>query len=192
MLSNGNYAQYFPQGLNPQLMGTFAGGAPQLGPQGVFGQSVFGVPGAYGGNSGYGLDSGSGAGQHIVFALGQLAQHVATQGALAQQIGASLGQLVQQLAYQIVQQGRQATFPSIYGGSPFSGFGNQAGLGNSVFDAGLGQSLPFNTGTSGGLGGYGFTPQGFTPQGFAPQGFTPQGFTPQAQMWGIPRPAMAS
>src|SRR4051812_13999741 len=102
MLSNGNYAQYFPQGLTPQFIGSLAGGAPQfgfaagvpqVGPQGLFGQNVFGVPGAYGGNPGYGQDFGSGAGQHIVFALGQLAQHVATQGVLTQQIGASLGQL---------------------------------------------------------------------------------------------------
>ena len=176
MLSNGNYAQYFPQGLTPQLFGTLAGGAPQfgyaagvpqLGQQGVFGQGVFGVPGAYG-NPGYGQDFGSGAGQHIVFALSQLAQHVATQGVFAQQIGASLGQLVQQLAYQIAQQGRQATFPNIYGGSPFSGFGNQ-------------QSLPFSAATPGGFGG-----------GLGGYGFTPQGFAPQTQMWGTPRPAMAS
>jgi hypothetical protein len=217
MLSNGNYAQYLPQGLPPQfIMGAFGAGTPQFGQQGLFG-----TPGLYGGHPGYGLDfgyhsypgyhsgyqglgqqfqlgtafGGSGqqiVGQQIVLALGQLAQHVATQGVLAHQIGAWLGQLTQQLAQQIALQDRldrqvpfgQVPFANTYGGfagnSPFIGVGNQAGFqagfGNPGFGATLGQN-PFGAATSGGYGG---------------QGFAPQGFTPQAQMWGTNRPAMAS
>ncbi len=183
MLSNGNYAQYFPQGLTPQFFGGFGAGAPQfVGPQGLSG-----FPGLFGGHAGFGLDSGYqgfgqqfplgsvGAGpqiaiQQITFALGQLAHYVATQGILAQQIGATLGQLAQ-YAQQIAQQGRSLPFANASGlpaQSPFIGFGNQTGFGNQLFGAAPAQS-PFSPGTSGGYGG----------------------FTPQAQ-WGTNRPAMAS
>jgi hypothetical protein len=191
MLSNGNYAQYFPQTLTPQFMGAFGAG-PQFGQQGAFG-----MPGAYGGYPGFGSDTISqGFGQQLPFspalgasggnlgvshqialALGQLAQHVATQGVLAQQIGGSLSQLAQQLIQQVAQQGRQVPFANVYGGfagnsplnSPFVGFGNPPGFANQTFAAAPGQ-VPFSQGTSAGFGAV----------------------TPQAQAWASNRPAMAS
>ncbi len=173
MLSNGNYAQYLPQGLAPQFFGAFGAGTPQFGPQGVFGQGVFSVPGGYGSHPGFGLDGQQSASQQIVLALGQLAQHVATQGVLAHQIGAWLGQLTQQLAQQIAQQDRQAPYANLYGGfagnSPFIGVGNQAGFGNQTFGTAPGQG-PFSPGASSGYGGY----------------------TPHVQTWGTGRPTMAS
>jgi len=96
--------------------------------------------------------------QHIITALGQLAQQFAVHGAMTQQIGIALQQLAQQLATQSLQ-----TQPYASAGQPFgfggSFVGNPAGGGGQYF----GQN-PF----AGAQGGYG-------------------GFSPQAQAWGANR-----
>jgi hypothetical protein len=54
MLSNGNYAQYFPQTFSPAFLGGFGGAWPQLNPQGM----LAGLPGGFGGIQGVGQDFG--------------------------------------------------------------------------------------------------------------------------------------
>lgn len=95
--------------------------------------------------------------QHIITALGQLAQQFSVHGAMTQQIGIALQQLAQQLAAQNLQtQAYAGTGQSFGFGGPF--VGNPAGGGQY-----FGQS-PF----AGAQGGYG-------------------GFSPQAQAWGANR-----
>jgi hypothetical protein len=96
--------------------------------------------------------------QHIITALGQLAQQFSVHGAMTQQIGIALQQLAQQLATQSLQTQAYASAgqPLGFGGSFV---GNPAGSGGQYF----GQN-PF----AGAQGGYG-------------------GFSPQAQAWGANR-----
>jgi len=95
--------------------------------------------------------------QHIITALGQLAQQFSVHGAMTQQIGIALQQLAQQVATQSLQ-----TQPYAGAGQPF-GFGGSF-VGNP---AGGGQYFGQNP-FAGAQGGYG-------------------GFSPQAQAWGANR-----
>jgi hypothetical protein len=175
MLSNGNYAQYSPQALQ-----YFPQAVPQFSPQGGFGNppGVHGVN-PYGAHSGFGFGQEFGAnfGQHqnignqgvgspIVAILSQLANQIVTQGAVAQQMGALLGQLAQQVAAQT---------PSLYGNTALVPGGLQAGaLGQSAYFAQSPYQSPYFATTPG--GGYG--------------GFTPQMQTPQVPAWAINRPTL--
>jgi hypothetical protein len=96
--------------------------------------------------------------QHIVPVLGQLAQQLAVQSAVTQQIGIAVHQLAQHLAQQGIQ------------GYPGGGFGTGQGLGGQAFGQGL--------------GGQSFGPQGLANQGFGGQFGGYGGFGPQAQGWG--------
>jgi hypothetical protein len=199
MLSNGNLSQYFQ-------------GVPQFGPQGMFGPA-----GVYGGNPGFGpefahqqgfaqqqipfvnsfVSGNPGAGPQIIWALGQLAQQVAAQGVVAQQLGGALSQLAQHVATQILQGGGGnvsggQSFGNPYLGNPgfnplpqsFGAPGHGAQPGH--FLGGLGGNSAF---TGGGTGSQGFgSPQGQNPFAGGMQGFA--GFSPQNPGWGINRAAM--
>lgn len=166
--------QYSPQGLNSQFPGAQAGFA-QMSP------FSFAQPGGYNGNAQFGHEpfapnpffAGPLAGQagmnipahQIVPVLGQLAQQIAVQSAVAQQIGIAVQQLVQHLAAQGIQgQGFQ--------GFPVGGFG----AGQLLAGAGQpypGQLHPGQPYPGGGAQAFGLGGQG--PYG---------GFSPQAQAWG--------
>jgi hypothetical protein len=177
MLSNGNLSQYLPQG------------SPQFGLQGMFGPA-----GAYGGNPGFGPElayqhgsahqqipfgnsfaagaGNPGAGPQIIWALGLLAQQVAAQGVVAQQLGAALSQLAQHVATQILQGGVGNASGGISAGQSF---GNPH-LGNPAFN-----------GTGAGAQSFG-SPQGQNPFAGGMQGFG--SFAAQNPGWGSNRPAM--
>jgi hypothetical protein len=196
MLSNGNLSQYFPQG------------APQFGLQGMFGPA-----GLYGGNPGFGPDpyqqgfaqsipfgnsvagnSGNpGIGPQITWALGQLAQQVATQGVVAQQLGAALSQLAQHVAMQLLHGGAANVFAGQPFGSPY--------LGNPAFNPVLQNfGAAVRHGQAGSFGGSAGNPAfigaGAGAQGFAGQNPSPGamqgfgGFAPQNPGWGVNQPAM--
>jgi hypothetical protein len=205
MLSNGNLSQYLPQG------------APQFGPQGMFGPA-----GVYGNNPGFGPEFAyqhgfahqqipfgnsfaansvnPGVGPQIIWALGQLAQQVAAQGVVAQQLGAALSQLAQHVATQILQ-GGAGNLPG--GISAGQSFGNPY-LGNPAFNpllqnfgapgygaqpgnfAGLAGNPAFN-GAGAGAQGFG-SPQGQSPFAGGMPGLS--SFAAQSPGWGINRPAM--
>jgi hypothetical protein len=162
-----NLSQYFPQGLASQFPGLQGAGWPQTSP------GLFGQPGLGGGNVSFGQDFGQAGlnqqypfgaqtnssaqtpftqnpflqhpAQHLVAILGQLAQQLAAHGAMTQQVGIALHQLVQQLGAQSPQ-----GYPGGIGaGQGFAGIGPPyAGVGGQYF----GQN-PF-------AGGYsGFNPQ---------------------------------
>jgi hypothetical protein len=198
MLSNGNQYfsqgfQYPQQGLTPPQLGLLGMGAPQFGPQGVPGAGAYSggwSPEAHQQGSGFAQQipfgnsfaatSGqAGLGPQLIWALSQLAQQVATQGIVAQQLGAVLSQLTQQLAPQALQSfGAQG-----YGGQPgnFGGFAASPTFNSPAFNIG-------------GAGVQGFGAQGLsTAPGQNPfvgqQGFA--GFAPQIPGWAIHRPAMA-
>jgi hypothetical protein len=180
MLSNPS--QYSPQSLLPQFFATQAG-LPQTSP------GLFGQPGVYNGNAQFangqfGIESAmnpylwqsSLAGhpgahipvQQIAPVLGQLAQHIAIQSAVAQQIGAA----VHQLAHQLALQGLQGYPAGGFGtGLPFTGPG-QPYIGGAQVGGVQAYGQPFGLGA----GVYG----GLNPQA--------QGWGPQAQAWGANRP----
>ena len=190
MLSNGNYAQYFPQFLASPFMGV---GSPQWNPHGLSG----GLPGAYGANSGFGQEFGypglgqgfgqQGFGQQpfgpnqiggqtiasLPLLLGQLANQVVAQGVITQQVGALLGQLAQQIVTQTLQfgvLGRPGQSAGVFGG-----LGGNPAFGNPAFAFG-GQGIGSNFGQS----PYFATP----PVSYG--GFAPQMQTPQSQAWNRP------
>ena len=108
--------------------------------------------------------------------LGQLAQHIAIQSAVTQQIGVAVHQLAHQLALQGLQ------------GFPGGGFGAGQGFAGASQPY-IGGAQPY--GQLGlGAGAYGgFNPQaqgwGQQAQAWGPQG---QGWGPQGQPWGANRP----
>jgi hypothetical protein len=132
-----NFSQYAPQGLAPQIPGLQGIGAPQLNP------ALLGQPGVYA-NPWSGHELGQqGAGQqvppwagavhnptHMLPVLGQLAQQLAIQSALTQQVAQQIGAAVQHFAHQLAVQGLQGQYygqnpfaPSLQGG--YSGFNPQ-------------------------------------------------------------------
>jgi hypothetical protein len=133
MLSN--FSQYAPQGLVPQIPGMQPIGNPwlghELGQQGPginpFGQNPLAqnpfFPGQAANNS-----------VQLVTALGQLAQQLTIQCALAQQIAQQIGSAVQHLAHQLALQSQQVQQGQYYGQNPlaasiqggYSGFNPQA------------------------------------------------------------------
>ncbi len=155
MLSN---SQYFPQGLFSQFPGLQAAGFPvsQFGPdsaQAGLGQQF---PFGWGQQFPFGLSQQGGFGQHglfggpvpahqIVPVLGQLAQQIAVQSAVAQQIGIA----VHQLAHQLALQGLQG-----YPGSAFGAGQVLGGVGQPYIGGG---AQPFGLGAQGAYGG--FNPQ---------------------------------
>lgn len=177
-----NPSQYSPQGLLPQFPGWQGAGSPQMSP-GLFGQpganggalpfgQEFGQANSFQHNpfaqspfatnpylQSQLLQSSPAHNptQHIITALGQLAQLFSVHGAMTQQIGIALNQLAQQLVTQSLQTQAYAG-----AGQPF-GFGGP-NVGNS---AGGGQYFGQNP-FAGAQGGYG-------------------GFSPQAQAWGANR-----
>jgi|KBSSwiStaDraftv2_1062776.scaffolds.fasta_scaffold00564_7 hypothetical protein len=170
MLSNPS--QYSPQSLLPPFFGQQAG-LPQMS------AGLFGQPGAYNGHAQY-ANGQSGIESVLLHqvapVLGQLAQHIAIQSAVTQQIGVAVHQLAHQLALQGLQ------------GFPGGGFGaGQAFAGAS--QPYIGGAQPY--GQLGlGAGAYGgFNPQaqgwGQQAQAWGPQG---QGWGPQGQPWGANRP----
>ena len=196
MLSNGNYAQYFPQSLASPFMGF---GTPQFGPQGQFSpQGIFGgqgqgspggLPGTYGANpysvNPYGLNPGLGFGQEFGYpAFGQ--QGLGQQGLLPQSpfgspfsgfgsnpiqsSGSNLALLLGQLANQVIAQGVAAQQAGASLGQLAQQIVTQSHYGNQTFYT---QGRPGQAGN--GFGGYG---------GFAPQ-------TPQTQTWGFNRAGTA-
>ena len=191
MLSNGNQYfsqgfQYPQQGLTPPQLGLLGVGVPQFGPQGVPGAGAY--SGGWGSESahqhgsgfaqqnpfGIGTSGQAGLGPQLIWALSQLAQQVAAQGVVAQQLGAVLSQLTQQLAPQALQ-----SFGALGLGAQPGNLGGFAA--NPAFN-----NPAFNIGAAG-VQGLSAAP-GQNP--FAgPQGFT--GFAPQNLGWGIHRPAMA-
>lgn len=126
-----NFPQYSPQGLASQFPGLQAAGWPQMNP------GLFGQPGFSGGNVSFGQSFGQDSGhpaQHLVTALGQLAQQLAAHAAVTQQIGIALHQLTQQLGAQSPQGhpggfGAGQAFAGI--GPPYAGFGQPFGLGGA-------------------------------------------------------------
>lgn len=118
---------------------------------------------------------------HIVPVLGQLAHHIAVQGAVTQQIGIAVHQLALQLASQVLQ--GQALQGQGLQGHGLQGHGLQ---GHGLQGHGL-QGYPFSGPQS--VGPQSFGPQGFGPQTFGPQSFglsgqgTYGGLGPQAQGW---------
>jgi hypothetical protein len=99
--------------------------------------------------------------QHIITALGQIAQQFSVHGAMTQQIGIALHQLAQQLAQNLQTQ--------TYAGQTHAGAGQPFGFGGPFAGnpAGGGQYFGQNP-FAGAQGGYG-------------------GFSPQAQAWGANR-----
>jgi hypothetical protein len=203
MLSNGNLSQYFPQG------------APQFGLQGIFGPA-----GLYGGNPGFGPESyqqgfaqqipfgnsvagnsgNPGIGPQIIWALGQLAQQVATQGIVAQQLGAALSQLAQHVAMQLLHGGAANVSGGTFAGQPLG----SPHLGNPAFNPLLQNfGAPVRHGQAGNFGGSAGNPA-FMGAGAGAQGFGLQpgqnplaggmqgfgGFAPQNPGWGVNQPAM--
>jgi hypothetical protein len=147
MLSN--FSQYSPQGLSTQFPGLQAAGFPSYSPMstGQFGlPGLFGGSPGFGADSGqqghvpqqfFGAQTPWGAQnpfaqnpfvpfganpvQQIVPVLAQIAQQVAVQSAVTQQLGTALHQLAHHLATQSFQSQQ-----GIGGGQPFGGFNPQA------------------------------------------------------------------
>jgi len=168
MISNGNYAQYFPQNLQyiPGAYGANPYGAGYSG----FGQE-FGSPG-------FGQQNQS-IGPQIITTISQLANQVVAQGVAAQQVGVLLAQLAQQIVSQ-TSYGHAASIPGGLHGNPFA----VAQAYNH-----LEQQLAMQ-GRVGQLGNpFGQSPYAAaTPVGYG--GFTPQMQVPQHQAWAINRPAV--
>jgi len=159
MLSN--LSPFSGQGLTTSFPGVTGGFSPMN-------SNPFGQLGAYGGNAGFGQEAFgqnpalTGQTQQIIAVLAQLAQHISAHSVLAQQIGVTLQQIVQQLAMQSLQR------------SGAAGAGLQLHQGGYP---GL-NAQPYAQQPYGGL-----IPQAFNPQG---QGWGPQtqGWGPQTQGWG--------
>jgi hypothetical protein len=193
MWSNGNLSQYFPQG------------APQFGLQGMFGPA-----GLYGGNApefayqqGFAQqipfansaawNSGNpGIGPQITWALAQLAQQVATQGVVAQQLGAALSQLAQHVAMQLLHGGAANGFAGQPPGNPafnplLQNFGAPVRPGQAGNFPGGSAGNPTFTGGGAGAQGFGLQP-GQNPFAGGLQGFS--GSAQQNPGWGVNHPAM--
>ena len=193
--------QYSPQSLNPQFQGVQAG-FPHMIP------ALFGQPGVYNGNAQFGPESFAAhplsAGPFatnpylqnpspIVAVLGQLAQQIAVQSAVAQQIGIA----VHQLAHQLGGQGALGFQSNGFGGGQaFVGAGQPFGqpgagqpfgpfVGGGQLFAGAGQPYmggqPFAGAAQPYIGG---GVQAFGPGGQGAYG----GFGPQGQLWGGSNP----
>jgi len=151
MLSN--LSQYSPQGLMP-LFPQFANS--QFGNDAAFAQNPFAqnpLQGFFAAQAGAHIPV-----QQLVPVLGALAQQIAVQNAVAQQIGAAVHQLAHQLAVQ---------------GHPAGGFGaGQVFAGGQPY---IGGAQPFGQPFGLGAGAYG----GFNPQA--------QAWGPQGQAWGANR-----
>ena len=119
MLSN--FSTFGSQGFAPQGFGPQGFGPQGFGPQGW--GTPFPVSGyeAFQGQSQPSFSAHSPA-QQIIPVLGQIAQQLAIQSAMTQQLGAALHQLAQQVAIQVAQ--------------PQQGFGQQQGLGQFGFPHG--------------------------------------------------------
>jgi hypothetical protein len=130
-----NFSQYAPQGLN-QLGNPWLG--HELGQQGM-GQHGIGqqAPAWAGQFNPFAPGQAANNSVQLVPALGQLAQQLTLQCALAQQIAQQIGSVVQHLAHQLTlqsQQGQQGQQGQYYGQNPFaasiqggySGFNPQA------------------------------------------------------------------
>jgi hypothetical protein len=144
-----------PFGTNPYLQSPWQ--------QGHVGHNP--LQNSFGGNAGLNIPA-----QHLVPLLGQLAQQIAIQNALAQQIGIA----VHQLAHQLAVQGMQGNAGGGFGaGQGFNGIG-QPYIGGGAQPFGSGGPFLGNPGA-----------QYFGPNSFAgnPQGGY-GGFNPQAQAWG--------
>ena len=161
------FSPYSPQALLPQFQGQQTEFAPvgsnQQGPfggpmnpflQSPWQQNSVGynpLPNSFAGNSfaghgGFAAHGGTHLAQQVIQTLGQLAQQIAVQGAVAQQIGI----VVQQLAQQLATQGLQGQPGNSFGaGQSFTGPGQPFGGIAQPFGA-----QPF------GQGGFG----GFNPQ----------------------------
>jgi len=168
MISNGNYAQYFPQSLQ-YIPGAYGASPYGAGYSGV-GQEL-GSPGF--GQQNFGQQNQS-IGPQLITALSQLANQVVVQGVAAQQVGALLGQLAQQIVAQSIY-GNAAFIP---GAQAFNHLEQQLALQGRVgqfgnaFGGAFGQS-PYAAAAPVGYGG-----------------FVPQMQAPQHQAWAINRPAV--
>ncbi len=123
MLSN--FSQYAPQGLAPQIPGMQPIGPSQLGNPWLgheLGQQVQGVgqqvPPWAGQFNPFGQNPL--AQTPLVPALGQLAQQLTIQCALAQQIAQQISSAVQHLAHQLALQNQQGQQGQYYGQNPFA------------------------------------------------------------------------
>jgi len=165
MISNGNYAQYFPQSLQyiPGAYGASPYGAGYSG----FGQEL--------GSLGFGHQNQIGQqnqsiGAQLITALSQLANQVVAQGVSAQQVGALLGQLAQQIVA-LSSYGNAAFVPAAHA---FNHIEHQLAMQGRVGQLGnaFGQS-PYAVATPVGYGG-----------------FAPQMQVPQHPAWAFNRPAV--
>lgn len=178
MFSNGN--QYFPQGLQyiPGAYGASPYGGSGFGQE--FGSAGFGQQGPSGGSFAAFGSNQSPVGPQLITTLSQLANQVVAHGVAAQQVGALLGQLTQQIVAQ-ASYGNAAFVPAGLQGTPF--------LGAQAFNQ-LQQQLAIQ-GRLGQLGnafgGVAGNPA-FAGQGYG--GFAPQMQVPQNQPWAINRPAV--
>lgn len=202
MFSNGNYAQYLPQGLQyiPGAYGAY--GTSPYGGSGSgqeFGSQGLGQQGPAGGSfAAFGsTQSPQSIGPQIITTLSQLANQVVAQGVAAQQVGVLLGQLAQQVHMQ------QIAAQASYQGNPFTGahafnqLQHQLALQGRVGQWGnaLGGVAANPAFTGQGFGGqgigaaFGQSPYTATvPVGYG--GFAPQMQVPQNQAWAINRPAV--
>jgi hypothetical protein len=146
----------FPQNQNPFAPSPFATNPYQQGPWSQSPGAHNPLQNSYGGHPGANIPV-----QQIVPMLAQLAQQIAVQSAVAQQIGIAVHQLAHLLAVQGQQGGQQ--------GQPGGGFGTGQAFAGAGQPFGGGATQPFGPG-----GPFLGTPGGFNPQ--------------QAQAWGANRP----
>jgi hypothetical protein len=151
MLSN--FSQFAPQGQIPQIPGLQGIGSPQLNP------ALSGQPGPHG-NGWLGQELGPQGGGHqvppwgapnnpfapqlhnavhIVPVLGQLAQQLTIQSALAYQVAQQIGAAVQHLAQQLAVQGPQGQY---FGQNPFAAAMQGGYSGGNPYAQGWGAGRP--------------------------------------------------
>jgi hypothetical protein len=128
-----NFSQYAPQGLAPQIPGMQPIGPSQLGNPWL-GHELGQQAPPWAGQFNPFVQNPLAQTSQLVPALGQLAQQLTIQCALAQQVAQQIGSVVQHLAHQLAVQSQQGQQGQYYGQNPlaasiqggYSGFNPQA------------------------------------------------------------------